>query len=180
MPRLAERLARASTQNYGAVAMLRTGHLIGHARAQAGLRATRPPRPALRRRDAAPKCTCSKAVFLTNTQCATRACDSVRVFSGSIHTLTGSSVYCLRVIPRSIPNAYPRPTGKGWRVQTRYLVFVYSWYALVHIYAAIGIPHLCVGVQSTHEYASTLCCTHATPTWRPPGPWPLLAEPHYC
>ena len=24
------------------------------------------------------------------------------------------------------------------------------------------------------------CCTHATPTWRPPGPWPLLAEPYRC
>ena len=23
-------------------------------------------------------------------------------------------------------------------------------------------------------------CTHATPTWRPPRPWPLFAEPHYC
>ena len=23
-------------------------------------------------------------------------------------------------------------------------------------------------------------CTHATPTSRPPGPWPLLAKPYYC
>ena len=44
-----------------------------------------------------------------------------------------------------------------------------------------SIPHLCVGI-SVYASDSTLvsCCTHATPTWRPPGPWPLLAEPRYC
>ena len=41
-------------------------------------------------------------------------------------------------------------------------------------------PPPCVGVQSTHAYVFVSCYTHATPTWRPPGPWPLLAAPYYC
>ena len=43
-------------------------------------------------------------------------------------------------------------------------------------------PHLCVDSQSTHacETPKPSRFTHATPTWRPPGPWPLLAEPYYC
>ena len=28
-----------------------------------------------------------------------------------------------------------------------------------------------------HASLTVSCCTHATPTWRPPGPWPLLAKP---
>ena len=43
-----------------------------------------------------------------------------------------------------------------------------------------SIPHLCVGNQCMRACDSPSCCTHATPTWRPPGPWPLLAEPYYC
>ena len=45
-----------------------------------------------------------------------------------------------------------------------------------------SILHLCVRNLSTRPFLATVsfCCTHATPTWRPPGPWPLLAGPCYC
>ena len=40
----------------------------------------------------------------------------------------------------------------------------------------------CGPLQCTRPFLATVsrCCTHATRTWRPPGPWPLLAEPCYC
>ena len=45
-----------------------------------------------------------------------------------------------------------------------------------------SIPHLCDGNLCTGPWVSPKPsrCTHATSTWRPPGPWPLLAEPCYC